>query len=53
MLIFSRYMPKSIITVSYGSSSFSFLKRLHTASVYIPANSVQEFLYLHILVSTF
>ena len=49
-------MPRSGIARSYGSSIFKFLGTfilfsIVAASIYIPTNSAQEFLFLHILAS--
>ena len=53
-LVFFRYITRSGITRSYGSSILSFLRHLHTVftvavPIYIPINSVQGFFLLHIL----
>ena len=52
VFIFFRYIPRSGIAGSYGSSSF--LRNLHTVSIvaapiYTPTNSVQGFPFIHIL----
>ena len=52
VFVFFRYMPRSGITGSYGSSVFSFLRILFStvaAPIYIPTNNVIRVLFLHIL----
>ena len=58
IMIFSRYMPRSWITESYGRSIFIFLRNLilfliAAVLIYIPTNSVGEFFFLHTLSSTY
>ena len=52
IMIFSKYMPRSGITESYGRSIFIFLRNLilfliAAVLIYIPTNSVGGFLFLH------
>ena len=52
IMIFSRYMPRSGITESYGRSIFIFLRNLilfliAAVLIYIPTNSLGGFLFLH------
>ena len=52
IMVFYGYMPRSGITVSYGSSVFSFSRSLLTvfivaSAIYIPTNGVEGFLFLH------
>lgn len=54
VFIFSAYMTRSWIIGSYGNSIFSFFKDPPycspvTEPIYIPTNSIGEFLFLNIL----
>ena len=49
VFIFFRYIPRSGIAGSYGSSTFSFLFSTVVAPIYIPTISVQGFPFPHIL----
>ena len=54
MVLFLLDILRSGITESYGSSSFNFLRILHTVVtvlVYIPINSAQRFCFLYIFIS--
>ena len=57
VFVFSGYMHRSGIAGLYGTSTFSFIRSLHTvlhsvvSSIYIPTNSVGGFPCLHTLSS--
>ena len=58
IMFFSRYMPRSGITGSYGSSIFCFqgtsvLLSIEAITIYIPTKSVLGFLSLHTLSSIY